>query len=78
MKPNAVTQWFRRLYARNTFEGCSSHSGRRTFITNAARKASVFNCSLRDVQRLAGHSSISTTERYIEMSPNVGNLVASI
>ena len=46
--------------------GCSSHSGRRTFITNAAKKISTVGGSLRDVQALAGHSSLSVTQRYIE------------
>ncbi|NRQ25862.1 Tyrosine recombinase XerD [Aliiroseovarius sp. xm-g-7] len=46
--------------------GCSSHSGRRTFITNAARNISTVGGSLRDVQMLAGHSSLAVTQRYIE------------
>ena len=50
------------------FEGCSSHSGRRTFITNAARRISTVGGSLRDVQVLAGHSALSTTQRYIEIN----------
>jgi len=55
-------KWFRAL----GYHGCSSHSGRRTFITNAARKISTVGGSLRDIQVLAGHTSLSTTQRYIE------------
>ena len=44
----------------------SSHSGRRTLITNAARKISLVGGSLRDVQMLAEHSSLAVTQRYIE------------
>jgi integrase/recombinase XerD len=39
---------------------------RRTFIANAARKISTFGGSLRDIQVLAGHSNLATTQRYIE------------
>ena len=46
--------------------GCSSHSGRRTFITNAARKISSVGGLLRNVQAIAGHSSLAVTRRYIE------------
>jgi integrase/recombinase XerD len=59
---NAFGEWFRKL----GFVGCSSHSGRRTAITNYARKASLVGGSLRDVQAMAGHSSLQTTSRYIE------------
>lgn len=45
---------------------CSFYSGRGTFITNAARKISSVGGSLRDVQALAGHSSLAVTQRYIE------------
>jgi integrase len=59
---NSFGEWYRKL----GFVGCSSHSGRRSFITQAARKASLVGGSLRDVQALAGHASLTTTSRYIE------------
>ena len=66
MLPNSIVNWFVGLYAALGFEGCSSHSGRRTFITTAARNLHRAGCSLRDVQMLAGHRSLETTERYID------------
>jgi integrase len=50
------------------WEGYSSHSGRRTFATNAARKATTVGGSLRHVQDLLGHASLNTTQRYLEPS----------
>ena len=61
-----IVNLFQDWYDALGFEGCSSHSGRRTFITNAARKISLVGGSLRDVQALARHSSLSMTQRYIE------------
>lgn len=65
MTPHSVVNWFRRLYAEVGLDGCSSHSGRRTFITRSARLIHKTGGSLRDVQELAGHRSLTTTERYI-------------
>jgi len=62
----AIVNMFRRWYNDLGLLGCSSHSGRRTFITNAAKKISTVGGSLRDVQILAGHSSLAVTQRYIE------------
>ena len=59
---NMFQSWYREL----GLEGCSSHSGRRTFITNTARLVSTVGGSLRDVQMMAGHSSLQMTQRYIE------------
>lgn len=66
MRPNSIVNWFVAFYASVGLEGCSSHSGRRTFITNAARRAHSAGASLRDVQLLAGHRSIEMTQRYID------------
>ena len=62
----AIVNLFRRWYGDLGLMGCSSHSGRRTFITNAAKKISTVGGSLRDVQALAGHSSLAVTQRYID------------
>ena len=62
----AVVNMFKRWYHDIGLLGCSSHSGRRTFITNAARKIGSIGGSLRDVQMLAGHSSLTITQQYID------------
>jgi integrase/recombinase XerD len=66
MTAKALVNWFHDLYARAGLIGCSSHSGRRTFVTTAARLIHKAGGSLRDVQELAGHRSIKTTQGYIE------------
>jgi integrase/recombinase XerC len=66
MTPRGIVNWFRQMYAELGMAGCSSHSGRRTFITRSARLLIKTGGSLRDVQELAGHRSLTTTERYIE------------
>ena len=66
MRANSIVNWFVAMFAELTLEGCSSHSGRRTFITAAARNVHRTGGSLRDVQVLAGHRSIETTQRYID------------
>lgn len=63
---NSIINWFAKVYRQLGLDGCSSHSGRRTFITKAARKVHLAGGSLRDVQQLAGHKSINMTQRYIE------------
>jgi integrase/recombinase XerD len=68
--PQAIVNMFQRWYRHLGFVGCSSHSGRRMFISHAARKISLVGGSLRDVQMLAGHSNLRTTQGYIEANPD--------
>ena len=63
---HAIVNKFHAWYQALGFHGASSHSGRRTAITLWARQIGRFGGSLRDVQLLAGHSALSTTQRYIE------------
>jgi integrase/recombinase XerD len=66
MTPQSIVVWFANAYRLIGLDGCSSHSGRRTFITRAARLVHKAGGSLRDVQILAGHRSIQTTQQYID------------
>ena len=66
MRPSSVVNWFKGFYKDLGLLGCSSHSGRRTFITLAARRVSKAGGSIRDVQMLAGHRNLAHTQRYIE------------
>jgi len=78
LSPGAVAVWFHRLYGSLGMIGCSSHSGRRTFITRAARKISEVGGSLRDIQVLAGHASLGTTARYIESDHDAQRKVVAL
>lgn len=64
---NSLAQMFLELYASAGIHGASSHSGRRTFITNLASQG----VSVRVLAQLAGHRSIATTQRYIDVNENM-------
>jgi len=66
MTARSIVNWFASLYAEVDLVGCSSHSGRRTFITRSARLLARIGGSLKDVQELAGHRHLTTTEGYIQ------------
>ena len=61
---NTMCQLFLNIYKACGLSDASSHSGRRTFITRLANKG----VGVRGVAALAGHSSISTTQRYIDVN----------
>ncbi|MBZ9897280.1 site-specific integrase [Mesorhizobium sp. BR1-1-6] len=78
MRANSIVNWFVELYSELNFEGCSSHSGRRTFITTAARSAHRAGGCLRDVQLLAGHRSLSMTQSYIDGDTDAQRRIVSM
>lgn len=60
---NTMCQLFLNIYKQCGLSA-SSHSGRRTFITRLANKG----VGVRVLAELAGHSSIQTTQRYIDVN----------
>jgi integrase len=66
MTPGSICNFFALAYQALGLDGCSSHSGRRTFITRAARHVHRAGGSLRDLQLLAGHCSLAVTQGYID------------
>ena len=65
--PNVLTQHFFWLYRKAGIEGASSHSGRRSFITNLASKG----IGVRVLASLAGHRSIAVTQKYIDVNDDM-------
>jgi integrase/recombinase XerD len=64
---NTLCQHMYWLYRAAGISGASSHSGRRTFITNLASKG----IGVRVLASLAGHRSISVTQRYIDVNDDM-------
>jgi len=61
---NTMCQLFLDIYKACGLRDASSHSGRRTYITKLANKG----VGVRLLAELAGHSHISTTQRYIDVN----------
>ena len=70
--PTTLVMLFRHIYDQAGLPDARSHSGRRSFITKLANQG----VSVRVVQTLAGHSSMQTTQRYIDV--NEGMLVQAV
>lgn len=63
--PNSLSQTVKFLYAGAGISGASSHSGRRTFLTNLANRGTAIHL----LKTLAGHRNISTTAAYLYTNP---------
>ena len=64
---NGLCQWFFWTYRRSGINGASSHSGRRTMITQLANKG----VGVRVLASLAGHKSIMVTQKYIDVNDDM-------
>jgi integrase/recombinase XerD len=64
---NTLCQLFHKIYKDCYMTGATSHSGRRTFITNLANKG----IGVRLLASLAGHRNISTTQCYIDVNDDM-------
>ena len=61
---NVMTQHFYWLFQKAGISGASSHTMRRSFITNLATKG----IGVRVLASLAGHRSIAVTQKYIDVN----------
>ena len=74
-RAHALKMRINRVYAALGLDGCSSHSGRRSLITRSAARANAVGQSLHDVQVIAGHRNLVTTQAYIEKSDRHQDLI---
>jgi len=70
--PNTLQQLFHQMYKCVGIEA-SSHSGRRTMATRQADRG----VSIRNLQVILGHSSISSTALYISENPRILGKISS-
>ncbi|MCA3774279.1 MAG: site-specific integrase [Cutibacterium sp.] len=64
---NGLCQLMLKLYDDAGLDRATSHSTRRTFITTLAHKG----VNVRVLAALAGHRSIGTTQKYIDLNDNI-------
>ena len=65
--PNTLAQFFHYLFNRAGITGASSHSGRRSFITNLANKG----VGVRVIMGLSGHKALSSVQCYIDCNDDM-------
>ena len=63
--PSTMARVLSDIYTSAGFADASSHSGRRSLIT----KLAYSGVDLNSVRQIAGHSTISTTQRYVQDNP---------
>lgn len=78
MTPEALGMHMKRRLEEGGFIGCTSHTGRATFITELARRCGEFGCSLWDVMEIAGHKHLSSTAKYLRRSERGRELVNAL
>lgn len=71
---NTACYHFHMLYKQAGLYGCSSHSGRRTFLTSLSSKS----VPLRVLMELAGHRQAQTTMRYIDVTQDMKRAAVSL
>ena len=64
---STLAQHFHYIYRGAGITGASSHSSRRSFITNLAN----MGVSVRVLMELAGHRSLAVTQKYIDVNPSM-------
>lgn len=64
---NTLAQFFHYLFNRAGITGASSHSGRRSFITNLANKG----VGVRVIMGLSGHKALSSVQCYIDCNDDM-------
>jgi integrase/recombinase XerD len=71
---SAVHKHLARIYEAIGLQGCSSHSGRRTFGTNVIKR----NTNIVVLKKLLGHSDIRTTETYVGVTTEEFSVVMGL
>lgn len=71
---NTACYHFHMLYKNAGLDGASSHSGRRSFITSLSAKG----VTLKVLMEMVGHRNLQTTQRYIEVTPDMKRAAAEL